>query len=75
LGRHTQPPSMRKKSFAGVAAGRTERATQLNSVWPPARPFFEYFHTFMGGQAVGHTRTVIGNPYKTKIKPLIKFEV
>jgi len=52
---------MRKKSFAGVAAGRTERATQLNSVWPPARPFFEYFHTFMGGQAVGHTRTVIGN--------------
>jgi len=49
---------MRKKGFAGVAAGRTERATQHNSVWPPARPFFNFIHTFMGVQAVGHTRTV-----------------
>jgi len=58
---HTQPPSMRKKGFAGVAAGRTDRATQPNSVWPPARPFFNFIHTFMGVQAVGHTRTVMHN--------------
>jgi len=40
---------MRKKGFAGVAAGRTERATQPNSVWPPARPFSNIFiHLWAG---------------------------